>query len=99
MALFALSEASGADYQAPVYRGLEWIYGGNELGVAMRDFSANTIWRCIRQNRLRRYSSEALCLAGMPYLPGGLEVLYECRPYHLGWLLYAFAACENDETK
>jgi hypothetical protein len=99
MALFALSEVSGADYRAPVYRGLEWIYGANELGVALRDFSASTIWRCIGQNRLKRYSIEALCLAGMPHLPGRLEVLYECRPYHLGWLLYAFAACEKDETQ
>ena len=23
--------------------------------------------------------------------PGALEVLHECRPYHLGWLLHAFA--------
>jgi hypothetical protein len=91
MALFALSQVSGTDYDGPVYRGLEWICGANELGVAMRDFSANTTWRCIGQNRLRRYSTEMLCLAGMPHLPGGLEVLYECRPYHLGWLLYSFS--------
>jgi hypothetical protein len=23
--------------------------------------------------------------------PGNLNIKYECRPYELGWLLYAFA--------
>lgn len=91
MALFALSEASGVDYTGPVYKGLEWIYGANELGIDMRNFFTSMIWRCIRQSSLRRLSSELLSLAGMPPLPGGLKVLHECRPYHLGWLLYAFS--------
>jgi hypothetical protein len=26
---------------------------------------------------------------------GDLTVRFECRPYHLGWLLYAFAGREN----
>jgi hypothetical protein len=92
MALFALSGVAGVNYDTPTQRGVEWIYGANESGVDMRDFSANLIWRCIRQSALRKYSSELLALAGMPHFPGGLKVLYECRPYHLGWLLYAFAS-------
>jgi hypothetical protein len=92
MALFALSEMSGVDYTGPIYKGLDWIYGANELGVDMRDLSTNMIWRCIRQSILRRYSSELLVFAGMPHLRGKLKVLHECRPYHLGWLLFAFAS-------
>ncbi len=91
MALFALNQVSGVDYDSHVQRGVEWIYGANELGVDMRDLSTNTIWRCIRQSTLRRYSSELLALAGMPHFSGKLKVLYECRPYHLGWLLYSFS--------
>jgi hypothetical protein len=91
MALFALSEVSGVDYDGPVQKGIEWIYGANELGVDMRSLSTNTIWRCICQSTLRKYSSELLGLAGMPYFSGGLKILYECRPYHLGWLLYSFS--------
>jgi hypothetical protein len=91
MALLALSEVSSFDYDGPVRRGLAWIYGANELGADMRDFSANIIWRCIGQSNFRKHSTELLSLAGMPILPGGLKVLHECRPYHLGWLLYSFS--------
>lgn len=92
MAFLALSQASGLDYNRPVQKGLEWIWGKNELGVDMRSFPNNTIWRCICQSALRRYWSELLGLvAGMPHSPGELKVLYECRPYHLGWLLYGFS--------
>lgn len=92
MALLALNDVSGVDYDGPLRRGLAWIYGANELGADMRDISANTIWRCISQSNLRKHSTELLSLAGMPILPGRLKVLYECRPYHLGWLLYSFSS-------
>jgi hypothetical protein len=92
MALLALSEAAEANYEENIYRGLEWIYGANELGADMRDVAANIIWRCIGPDSFRRYSSELLCLAGMSPLPGGLHTLHECRPYHLGWLLYSFCS-------
>jgi hypothetical protein len=91
MALFALSEVSNLGYNTAVQKGMEWIHGTNELGVDMRSLSTNTIWRCICQSSLRKYSSELLGLARMPHLSGGLKVLYECRPYHLGWLLYSFS--------
>jgi hypothetical protein len=91
MALLALNEVSGLDYDGPLHRGLAWIYGANELGVDMRDSSANAIWRCIGPSSLRKHSTELLSLAGMPIAPGRLKVLYECRPYHLGWLLYSFS--------
>lgn len=88
MALFALSEASGVDYDGPIYKGLEWIYGANELGFDMRDTARSMIWRSLYQNKPRTYASELLGLARLPTLSGGLQALYECRPYHLGWLLY-----------
>jgi hypothetical protein len=91
MALFALNEVSGVDYDGPVQKGMKWIYGANELGVDMRDLPTNTIWRCICQSTVRKYSSELLALARMPHFSGKLKVLYECRPYHLGWLLYSFS--------
>ncbi len=91
MALFALSQASGLDYIGPVRKGLDWICGANELAVDMRSLPTNTIWRCICQTRLAKYSNELLGLARIPYSPGELKVLYECRPYHLGWLLYSFS--------
>jgi hypothetical protein len=26
-----------------------------------------------------------------------MDILWECRPYHLGWLLYAFAGRAGDQ--
>jgi hypothetical protein len=94
MALFALQEASGKDYTKPIYRGLSWIYGANELATDMRDPSAGVIWRCLHRDGWRTHAREFL-----DYLrpttdvvsDGAVRRLHECRPYELGWLLYAFA--------
>jgi hypothetical protein len=90
MALLALSRISGKPFHHSVYRGLSWIYGDNELATDLRDPETGLIWRCLHQNSLTRYSSELLGVFGMPPRNTALHVLYECRPYHLGWLLYAF---------
>jgi hypothetical protein len=57
----------------------------------MRDPASHVIWRCFYQSRLKAYSNELLNFAGLPSSSSGLKVRYECRPYELGWLLYAFA--------
>lgn len=93
MALFAMSQASGANYDAPIYKGLAWIYGRNELQHDMRDSDTGLIWRSFYQNRFTKYSSEAMGILGMDTRRRArLHVLHECRPYHLGWLLYAFCS-------
>ena len=95
MALFALGEAGQRDFTREIYRGLNWIYGANELHTDMQDSSARVIWRCIRPAKSSMYYSEALSLlkAGTNgRTPRGLSTLYECWPYELGWLLYAFAS-------
>ena len=100
MGLFALEEATGQNFQDAIYRGLAWIYGPNELGADMRDFSHNLIWRCILpKNRQSKYWDTILSLVRPPNLDapvGPLEILYEDRPYELGWLLYAFR--KTDES-
>lgn len=91
MALFALSEATGRDFNSYIFTGLDWIAGENELGLDMRDPASHVIWRCFYQSKLKTYSNELLNFAGLPSSLTGLQVRYECRPYELGWLLYAFA--------
>jgi hypothetical protein len=92
MALFALSDVADMDFSGSIYSGLEWIYGNNELGIDFRDMSAGVIWRNIHQKggRLVRESRNYISPAAAD-LPKNLEQLRECRPYELGWLLYAFA--------
>jgi hypothetical protein len=98
MALIALGEAIQSDFSPWIYKGLEWI-DDNELGIDMRDDSANVVWRCIGRTKPYRYWNLA-----MHFLTGredresrnGLRALFECRPYELGWLLYAFANWDRD---
>jgi hypothetical protein len=100
MALFALSEATGVDYSEPIYKGLAWIAGNNELGRDLRDASSGLIWRSIyRPTGWKKYRDEVgefLRPVQSAKLVDDLKILLECRPYHLGWLLYAFAGrdCE-----
>lgn len=93
MTLFALGEATNSDFGPWIYKGLEWI-GKNELGFDMEDASANLVWRCVHQSAPVRYWSAAKALLARrsdTSSRNGLTVRFECRPYELGWLLYAFA--------
>jgi hypothetical protein len=95
MTLFALGDTIQHDFRPWIYRGLEWINSQNELGIDMEESSSDLVWRCIVRSRtsLGRY----LKSLGGSYSdaiqhdrPEDLKILFECRPYELGWLLYAF---------
>lgn len=96
MALFALGDLLQRDFTSWIYDGLDWIDSKNELSVNMEDASCGVIWRCIF--RTRRPFGKYLQAAFGYYAdavqnedPESLSILFECRPYELGWLLYAFA--------
>jgi hypothetical protein len=94
MALLALSNATGLDFSMHIYKGLEWIKGKNELGFNLVDNSRNFIWRSFYRKKYKMYYDEILGLAHIANSKtedNDLKVLFECRPYHFGWLLYAFA--------
>jgi hypothetical protein len=93
MALLALGEAVQSDFTPWIYKGLRWL-GKNELDVDMLDDSANIIWRCVERTPINKYwKAAAYRVAGHKGRDSrtGLRPLFECRPYELGWLLYAFA--------
>jgi len=91
MTLSALGEATNTNFDFWIYRGLEWINKRNELVFNMEDASANVIWRCIFQPPLQRYWAAAF-RREVEATGEQLRVLFECRPYELGWLLYAFGS-------
>jgi hypothetical protein len=97
MTLLALSKASGESFDPWIYKGLEWINQRNELSINMEDASANVIWRCIGQTKLRRFAGAFLGARRnrQNSKPDGLSVLFECRPYELGWLLYGLSDLLN----
>jgi hypothetical protein len=99
MMLLDVGESLGVDFQPAVERSLEWLFGHNLLNVSMIDWELEIIWRGLRRKGLRQYilqASRVLHYCDAPSLARwvkaipGLAVQYECRPYHLGWLLYAF---------
>jgi len=91
MALLALQETCGADYYAPINKGLKWINGANELGQDLEDRQAGVAWRCIQPSKSSKWLTAASTYLGLKTSRGPLYPLYECRPYELGWLLYALA--------
>jgi len=91
LALLPLGDVASRDFTPEILKGLAWIAGSNEQGIDLRDSSKNLVWRCLFQDKPRAYANELLNLAGLPSSAEGLHIRYECRPYHLGWALYAFA--------
>lgn len=94
MALFALGDATQSDLSEPIYKGLGWIYGNNELGVDLRDNFSRVIWRNVhrKDHKLHLGAIRDLVQSSKSVEPGNnLQILFESRPYELGWLLYAFA--------
>jgi len=99
MALFALTEATQIDFSEPVYKGLRWIAGDNELAADLRVAHAGVVWRgvCHREKH-RKYLRNAMSFLGFTRNEpaNGLQIKLECRPYELGWLLYALAGRERE---
>jgi hypothetical protein len=94
MMLFAASEATGRDFSESIYKGLAWISGNNELARDFVEPSLGLVWRCIYLGSKDAYTDAALRFTRLRSCSGDarrLKVRYECRPYELGWMLYAFA--------
>jgi hypothetical protein len=95
LALFALGDAARLDFSNWIYKGLAWIDGNNELERSLRETSSNLVWRSVyRANSGKMYIrkfAEFLGSAPAPVPVSDLKITFECRPYELGWLLYAFA--------
>lgn len=98
MALLEASTSSDRRYSESIERGLRWIYGSNELGTSLVLRRQSLILRDIHRRgvgRARRMISGTLWCCGWrgcrKRLPSStsFEVNTECRPYHLGWVLYA----------
>lgn len=101
MALLAVNEVAGADHIKHIEAGLSWLTGPNELNLTMIQPQQAVVWRDIHRReigKMFRVVRGSLSIAGMDWahrLTGrrgfGYVVNTECRPYELGWLLYAWA--------
>jgi hypothetical protein len=100
MALMELREAGGPDHRAAVAKGVAWLLHrpesaaeliADELGVVWRKGGRRETRKIVR--RVRSAASSRQQEVRMPWLdwvfpPGPVD--RECRPYELGWLLYAW---------
>jgi hypothetical protein len=94
MMLWAASEATGSDFSQAIYKGLAWISGNNELHRDFVEPSLGLVWRSVYLDSTDAYTDAALRFFQLREGTADahrLKVRYECRPYELGWLLYAFA--------
>jgi len=97
MALRGLRQATGRNIEATLARSMSWLRT-NQLGVPMADEAAGVIYRGVRRrfplNRAFMYAGHLAALATLPgpgEQPWALRLNATCRPYHLGWVLYAWA--------
>lgn len=93
MMLFEATEATGYDFSHAIYGGLAWISGNNELGLNLIESSLGLVWRSVFLKRVDAYADAARRFLGSGRGAAKVrpQIRYECRPYELGWLLYAFA--------
>ena len=102
MALFALQEVSGEDYTPAIERSLQWLTDPPEIPGSLIDTQAGVIWRKVARHEPGKLARSlqagasrlhpALRVPGLDVAlrPGYID--HECRPYHLGWILYAWPA-------
>lgn len=93
MALITLEEATGQKFQEAVCKGLSWIAGANELGADLRDLERGVIWDSIApKSRIASLRNVGLSIGHKEHTNGkNLQVCFEARPDHFGWLLYALS--------
>lgn len=106
MVLLELGEAGGDVHASEVAAGLRWLGAPPELAPPERrglvDSQHGLVWRKVGRREPRR-AARALAAASTRVRPGtalpGVDRLmppgvidHECRPYELGWLLYAWSA-------
>lgn len=106
MALMETTLAGGRTFHTEISRGLHWIFGSNELHTSLVMESQNLILRDIHKpdfGRIRRAMRSAAWTWGLinrtkNSRPSVFVVNSECRPYHLGWILYAAALANSGGT-
>jgi hypothetical protein len=100
MALFELQEAGGTDYREAINLGRSWLATHPETGDELLDPATGAIWRKVGRREppkamrsLRSTSTAVSPRLRLGFLDSVLRpgpVDHECRPYELGWLLYAW---------
>ncbi len=101
MALFDLFECGGQDHLDAVQSGVDWLFTHPETMSDLVCDDHDVVWRKVGRREPRK-AVRSLSAATTAVRPGlvlpGLDRIFppgpidhECRPYELGWLLYAWS--------
>ena len=101
MAIMASDRVTSRNHTKEIKAGLQWILGNNELNQNLLLAEQGIIWRDIEKRepaKVSRSLRALLCVSGLRFLHSladkcfiGFCINRECRPYELGWVLYAWA--------
>ena len=94
MALLAVAEQTGDDYLDAISYGMQWLFAHNEMDLRMVDPGLSMIWEGVHDGKSKLYQSDGRAFDGLKPQRGKnkvLNVVLECRPSHLGWLLYTLS--------
>ncbi|TPG18965.1 hypothetical protein [Pedococcus bigeumensis] len=100
MALFELADAGGRDRVGEIGLGLDWLRAHPEVFDELVDPGTNVVWRKVGRReppKLARgvgavatWARPGATVPGLDRVLPAVVVDHECRPYELGWLLYAW---------
>ena len=101
MALFALADACDKkDHSEAIDKSLGWLTNPPEIPNSLIDRERNVIWRKVARREpfklVRKlqatasYLHQTLRVPGADLLFPAVSIDYESRPYHMGWILYAW---------
>ena len=100
MALFDLLECGGDDHRRSIALGMQWLQTHPEVFGSLVDEEVSVVWRKVGRREpakaARKLSAVTTSLHTGWHVPGvdsampPTQIDYECRPYELGWLLYAW---------
>ncbi|HNO76799.1 MAG TPA: hypothetical protein PKN33_01970 [Phycisphaerae bacterium] len=101
MALLALKKASGVCHADAISRGLQWLEDSPEIDGSLFDKKADLIWRKVARREpgklVRGLQATASKVHPSLRVPAANTIFpptyidYETRPYHMGWILYAWS--------
>ena len=102
MGLLDLMEAGGTDYLDAIIKGVEWLDRHPETSAQLVSEDAQMIWRKVARREPKKAvrsiasvttaTAPGLRIPAVDALFPANRIDYECRPYELGWLLYAWCA-------
>ncbi len=100
MALAAVAKACRVNYDRWITRGLAWLSHAPEIQGSLVDQDGGIVWRKVARREPRKLSRSIQAAASrlhpslrIPIIPRAFRptaVDWESRPYHMGWILYAW---------